>query len=43
MDWLSQMIEYAAQKEYQEAVSYLMDYQYRHKKVSKKKTFDFDL
>lgn len=45
--WLDQIIDYAAKKQYQEAVSFLMDYRHRHKpkstKEKKKRRFDFDL
>lgn len=43
--WLDQMIDDAAKKQYQEAVSFLMDCRHRHKPVAakKKRSFDFDL
>lgn len=43
--WIDEIIDYAARKQYQEAVSFLMDYRHRHKPVhaKKKRSFDFDL
>lgn len=45
LEWLNQMIDYAAKKQYQEAVSFLMDCRYRCQPsaAKKKKSFDFDL
>ncbi len=42
-DIVDHMIDYAARKQYQEAVSFLMDYRHRCGGVKKKKSYDFDL